>query len=617
MLLPLFCSMTAPANPPFAPLPALKHPVAVIGHRGGRALAPENTLAAFRNAIRLGVDYVEIDVRATRDGHLVIMHDQTVDRTTNGTGAVRDLDFATIRSLDAGSKFDPKYAGEKVPTLDEVLELCRGKINIYLDHKEAPTDQVLAAVKKHHMEKHVVVYNGPDGCREWKQLDSNIPVMPSLPNPYRREGGIAEFEKTLPAEVLDGNQVEWTKELVDEAHAAGVKVYVDALGPNDNPDGFRKALAMGVDGIQTDHPDQLIQTLKESGNTSMQHEDRRGRAFLGFSDFRDFQAAVGSTPGETTLTSPRLPTGIPANEIIVSWNVDAPEGAGIKVEAQAVCGDHETKFYTMGLWSKDGAAYPRESVPNQKDADGTVATDTLVLKQPASDIRVRVTLHHDSTGALPRLKFLGISFADTHAHPTPLEPNRAVWGKEIVVPGRPQTGYPGASGWCSPTSTDMVLALWSERLHRSELDMPVPIVAHAIYDKVYAGTGNWPFNTAFAGSFPGIRAYVTRLSDIRELEDWVAVGIPPIVSVSYDLLKGKAKDEDPGHLMVCDGFTKDGDIVLNDPAHHPERGEVARRVFPRADFLRAWARSKFLVYLIYPEGATLPADRYGHWESRG
>ena len=93
------------------------------------------------------------------------------------------------------------------------------------------------------------------------------------------------------------------------------------------------------------------------------------------------------------------------------------------------------------------------------------------------------------------------------------------------------------------------------------------------------------------------------------------MGIPPVVSVSYDLLKGKSKDEDPGHLMVCDGFTKEGDIILNDPAHHPEKGEVCRRIFPRANFLRGWNRSKFLIYLIYPENAKLPKDNFGHWDS--
>ncbi len=252
----------APASD-FAPLPPLKHPIAVIAHRAGRGIAPENTLAAIRKAIALGADYVELDIRATKDGHLVIMHDGTVDRTTNGRGAVKDLTLAELRALDAGSKFDPRYAAERVPTFDEALRLCRGKVHIYVDHKEAPTDQVFGAIKRFGMAKQVVVYNGPEGLKKWKQLAPHIPVMPSLPGEYRRMGGVAEFEKALAAEVLDGNLVEWTKELVDECHTVGVKVYVDNLGPNDNPAGFGKAIEMGVDGIQTDYPDQLVAYLKQ------------------------------------------------------------------------------------------------------------------------------------------------------------------------------------------------------------------------------------------------------------------------------------------------------------------------------------------------------------------
>jgi glycerophosphoryl diester phosphodiesterase len=252
------------APPSFAPLPHLKHPIAVIAHRAGRGIMPENTMAAIRNAIKLGVDYVELDIRATQDGHLVIMHDSSVDRTTNGKGNVRDLDFATIESLDAGSKFDAKYVGEKVPTFDDVLAVCRNHVHIYVDHKQAPTEQVYAAIKAHGMEKQVVVYNGTRGLQEWKAIAPHIPVMPSLPDEYRKPGGVAEYEQILAAEVLDGNLVEWTKELVDQAHALGVKVYVDNLGPNDNPAGFHKAIEMGVDGIQTDYPDQLIAYLKEN-----------------------------------------------------------------------------------------------------------------------------------------------------------------------------------------------------------------------------------------------------------------------------------------------------------------------------------------------------------------
>jgi glycerophosphoryl diester phosphodiesterase len=253
-------AITAPGGR--APLPALKWPIAVIGHRAGRAIRPENTLTAIRNAIRLGADYVELDIRATRDGKLVIMHDGSVDRTTNGTGKVRDLDFDAIRALDAGSKFSPDYAGEKVPTFAECLALCHGKVNIYVDHKEAPTPQVLDEIKRYHMEKHVIIYNGPQALQEWKKLAPNLPVMPSLPDSFRHAGGIAEFEKQLPAEILDGHFLEWTKELVDEAHAAGVKVYVDIMGPTDNPEGYTRAIEMGVDGIQTDYPDRLTEYLR-------------------------------------------------------------------------------------------------------------------------------------------------------------------------------------------------------------------------------------------------------------------------------------------------------------------------------------------------------------------
>lgn len=244
-----------------ASLPLVRHRVAVIAHRGGAALAPENTLAAIRNAIRLGADYVELDVRTSQDGHLVLMHDATTNRTTDGGGAVKDLTLPQLRTLDAGRKFG--RPGEAVPTLEEALRECRGKIHVYLDHKEAAVPDVLAAVSRGRMLAQVVVYAGVETLQEWKRRAPHIPVMPSLPREYRVPGGIPRFLTILPAEVLDGNQREWTPTLVREAHAAGVKVYVDALGENDQPAGFRRALELGVDGIQTDHPDQLLAVLQE------------------------------------------------------------------------------------------------------------------------------------------------------------------------------------------------------------------------------------------------------------------------------------------------------------------------------------------------------------------
>src|SRR5215831_10344912 len=110
--------------------------VYVVAHRGFKAVAPENTIAAFDAAAAVGGDYMEIDVHITKDGELILMHDAKVDRTTNGTGAVRDLRFAEIRKLDAGG-------GQKVPTLREALLWGKQKgIQIDIDHKDGPVEDI-------------------------------------------------------------------------------------------------------------------------------------------------------------------------------------------------------------------------------------------------------------------------------------------------------------------------------------------------------------------------------------------------------------------------------------------------------------------------------------------
>ncbi|MBM3477156.1 MAG: glycerophosphodiester phosphodiesterase family protein [Armatimonadetes bacterium] len=232
--------------------------VAVIGHRGGAALGPENTLACYEKAIELGADYVEIDVRTTRDGRFVLMHDRTVDRTTDGKGAVADLSFAAIRALDAGSWFAPEYAGQRAPTLGEALALCRGRIGIYLDHKEGSVPAIARVIRKAGMMDQVVVYDGPEEVAEWKRVAPRLPVMISPDEEDRHPGGIAELLAKVPADILDGNAAEWTADLVAEAHAHGARVFVDNLGPTDNAEWYRQAIEMGVDGIQTDHPDEVI-----------------------------------------------------------------------------------------------------------------------------------------------------------------------------------------------------------------------------------------------------------------------------------------------------------------------------------------------------------------------
>ena len=248
----------------------------------------------------------------------------------------------------------------------------------------------------------------------------------------------------------------------------------------------------------------------------------------------------------------------------------------------------------------------------QKDADGDVKVDTLILNQLANAIQIRLTLG-GANGQLPPLKFLGLSFCNTKITPAILPPNRAAWGKFIPTPERSQQAYPGGSGWCSPTSLSMALARWGAVSNRADWNLDAPEVAAGVFDHgFYHPTGNWSFNTAFAGSLDGMRAYVTRFSDISELEDWIAAGIPVIISARYDLLQdGRAEDLN-GHLTVCRGFTETGDLVINDPWTDP-KVESVRHIYKRENVLRAWATSHNTVYLVYPEKAKLPADRFGHW----
>jgi len=325
----------------------------------------------------------------------------------------------------------------------------------------------------------------------------------------------------------------------------------------------------------------------------------------------------------TTMCEP-VTTDFPWNEAIVSWNVENPGRAFLKIEAQVVYQFRSSNWYTLAEWTGDLSAGPRQSVANQTNVDGEMLTDTLRLTSPTHTIRLRVTERQIAGGEPPKLKLLALCLSNTAAIHTPGEPYKAAWGKLLAVPQRSQMAYEHGKlnydssrvsknfedwfknvkteQYCSPTSSSMALDYWSTQLNRTELNVDVPDVVAGVFDEKYPGTGNWTFNTAYMGSFQGIRSYVTRLRSLSDLEHLIEAGVPVVCSVAYNLLQGNGKPPGgDGHLVVLVGFTPEGDPVFNDPG----RTEV-RQIYKRANFKSAWENSNRTVYIVHPETLRLP-----------
>jgi hypothetical protein len=349
-----------------------------------------------------------------------------------------------------------------------------------------------------------------------------------------------------------------------------------------------------------------VAVVSFASSTSAVLPDTRGAQFIGLKSFSAFESSEPNKAGEIVMTSPEFAPAIEWDQLVASWDADTTNGY-LKVEARGLATERATKYFTMSVWSADPARHPRTSVSKQKSSEGNVITDTLFLTKPCERVQVRLTLGGSDK---PKLKFLGLCLLDSRVKPEPLPPNRAAWGRALPVPERSQMAYPNGKVLCSPTTVSMIMTYWSKELNRPELDHDVPDIVKAVYDSGWKGTGNWPFNTAYAGSYPGMRGYVTRMTDVSELEDWIAAGLPVGLSLCYDRLRGKGPGPN-GHLVVLVGFTEDGDPIINDPG----TSKNVRKVFPRKNLIYAWEHSHNAAYMIYPEDATIPKDRFGHWDS--
>ncbi|MBT30706.1 MAG: glycerophosphodiester phosphodiesterase [Thalassobius sp.] len=244
------------------------HPehVLVAAHRSAHQNYPENSLASIKEAIRLGVDIIEIDVRKTSDDSLIIMHDRTVDRTTNGTGKVAELSFEDIRSLKL--LHDEKPTEEQVLTLEEALLAAKGKVMVDIDFKlseEADAIKTYELIKKLDMEHEVLFY-----LYDYKyipQLHQLNPEIKLMPRAYSEED-VNAILKYDYIKIVHTDHKFYTDSLMTAMLDKGVRVWINALGTYDEMEeksknsGFDLLLQKHINVIQTDLPEELLTYLK-------------------------------------------------------------------------------------------------------------------------------------------------------------------------------------------------------------------------------------------------------------------------------------------------------------------------------------------------------------------
>ncbi|GMV93488.1 MAG: hypothetical protein AMXMBFR82_32660 [Candidatus Hydrogenedentota bacterium] len=237
--------------------------IVTVGHRGTVKFAPENTIAAFESAIELGADLLEMDVRQTSDGHLVIVHDQSVARTTDARGDVAGLTLEQIKALDAGSWFGDEYKGEKVPTFQEALAAIEGRALPDIDFKAGDPEKLVDAVRDAGLLGKVTLY-----CGDWEKLkavlalDAGFIIRPTAPKGLP---GLKEVITELNPPIVNIDWKYFSEELVRAIHLGGRKAFVNTMGDEDDAESMVRAIEAGADYIQTDHLDVLLPLLRQRG----------------------------------------------------------------------------------------------------------------------------------------------------------------------------------------------------------------------------------------------------------------------------------------------------------------------------------------------------------------
>lgn len=231
---------------------------AIIAHRGASAHAPENTLSAFKMALDHNADGVELDAKLTIDGKIVVIHDQTVDRTTGAHGVVREMTLAQLKALDAGSFFDSAFAGERIPTLEEVFVAVgsRALINVeitnYTSVWDALPDKIADLVIKYGLQDHIIFSSfHPLNLIRVKRRLPNVPT--AILTDVGRRGWLlrSEVGRLITPQFIHPYYMDVNEVMLNFEHQRGRRVNVWTV---DNPDEIRRLFKMGIDGIITDDP---------------------------------------------------------------------------------------------------------------------------------------------------------------------------------------------------------------------------------------------------------------------------------------------------------------------------------------------------------------------------
>lgn len=235
-----------------------------IGHRGVAHRCPENTMASFAEALKLGIDMIELDVQRTLDGHLVILHDDAVNRTSNGKGPVRAQNLHDLKALDFGSWFDPRFAGERIPTLAEVIDLVRGKAELNIELKTTSAldpgveRQLVAELKAADFLADSLISCFDHYALRAVRAEETSVRLGAL---YANATGLAvDMARWAQAGALHPYFPFVTPRLVEEAHAANIQVNVWTV---DSPDLARRLMSWGVDGIISNSAS-VLELIKES-----------------------------------------------------------------------------------------------------------------------------------------------------------------------------------------------------------------------------------------------------------------------------------------------------------------------------------------------------------------